>query len=706
MADHKQANDGRVRKRASNACERCRRQKIKCSGTQKILVTQSYIAELERRAGVAKNGDSRAHDNGIDVDEDSHALNGQGSDAEPATPRDNSPTPSEAGFDADPSESEHSNHNGLRSEPVAGLTNPLDPVNSDAFTVNNSARRYCFNANLSEQDFLGVSSNWSFGRRVLSLVHIKVNGAPPPTGSLLFEGATYDLGWDGHRTSSTSVDTSGLPTADFALFLINAVKFHCGRLFHMFDEAAFMHYFSIYYEDPGNESNYPRLWYIHFLLVLAFGKAFIVRAAKGKRPPGADLFVQAMQLLPDITCLYTDAMQSIEILCCTALYLQCLDYRSAAYNTIGQAMRMAVEQGMYTDMRSLHLSEPVVERCRAIWWTVYVLDRQMTAMMGVPMSLSDDDITAPLPSFSGSAKKQLAMGLHVELAKANAVILQTVYGKTGGRSERFLSSMKDALRTIAQANDERNNSFPLQLESPASGVCRLSAYLHLFHHQALILATRPLLFSFLQKRLETHKSLRVSSSRGGRSLLRVCVGSAQQCLNILETLQSQSLLESFVPFDREAAFSAALVLTIATHVDPSLVKDSDPRLETASSILDEMASRGNLIAEHQRQELEQLASILSKSREMANALRESQQQGQLNTPGSTESYAIAPSEGMIGMNEQMPGDNFDSIGTLLSEWNSEDGLSGEHLMAVADSLDFGQLNWPAMGDIDTGEAWI
>lgn len=161
-----------------------------------------------------------------------------------------------------------------------------------------------------------------------------------------------------------------------------------------------------------------------------------------------------------------------------------------------------------------------------------------------------------------------------------------------------------------------------------------------------------------------------------------------------------------MPFDREATFSAALVLTIATHVDPSLVKDQDSRHELASSILTEMTSRGNLIADHQRQELEQLEALLNRSREMAVAAREAQQQGQLNTPGSTESYALAPNEGMIGGNEQIVGTDFEGIGTLLSEWNSEDGLSGEHLMAVADSLDFGQLNWPAMGDIDTGENWM
>lgn len=77
--------------------------------------------------------------------------------------------------------------------------------------------------------------------------------------------------------------------------------------------------FSRFYEDPHNRDGYPALWYIHFLLILAFGKAFIVRSSKDKRPPGAELFTQAMQLLPDITFLYTDPIQSVEILCCAAL---------------------------------------------------------------------------------------------------------------------------------------------------------------------------------------------------------------------------------------------------------------------------------------------------------------------------------------------------------------------------------------------------
>ena len=42
--------------------------------------------------------------------------------------------------------------------------------------------------------------------------------------------------------------------------------------------------------------------------------------------------------------------------------------------------------------------------------------------------------------------------------------------------------MKNALRTIAEANEERNTTFALDLKK-GSGICRLSAYLHLFHYQ-------------------------------------------------------------------------------------------------------------------------------------------------------------------------------------------------------------------------------
>ena len=183
--------------------------------------------------------------------------------------------------------------------------------------------------------YLGTTSNWSFGRRILSTAHERVYGGTPlPAASLLFESKTYDLGWDGKRASA-ELNRTSLPTSDFALFLINAVKFHCGQLFHLFDEQDFMRNFSNYHSQ-GNEDDCSDLWQIHYLLVLALGKALIVRVGRDRRPPGADLYVQAMKLLPDNMFLDNDPLNSIEILCCAALYLQCLDMRASAFSLVSK----------------------------------------------------------------------------------------------------------------------------------------------------------------------------------------------------------------------------------------------------------------------------------------------------------------------------------------------------------------------------------
>lgn len=180
---------------------------------------------------------------------------------------------------------------------------------------------------------MGSSSNWSFGRRALALVHGKVFGYPLPEADLHYDGSTYDLGWDGRRTY-TDIVQPALPTADHALFLINTVKFHCGQLFHVFENEQFMENFDRFHENGQTQGQCSELWYIHYLIVLAIGKSLVGRLRKGNKPSGGDLFVQAMQRLPDQIFLWTDPIESTEILCCAALYLQCLDLRIVAYNLV------------------------------------------------------------------------------------------------------------------------------------------------------------------------------------------------------------------------------------------------------------------------------------------------------------------------------------------------------------------------------------
>ena len=88
-------------------------------------------------------------------------------------------------------------------------------------------------------------------------------------------------------------------------------------------------------------------------------------------------------------------------------------------------MRIAVEQGMHTDMPSHYLDEQTTERYRGAWWTVYILDRRMSSLMGTPISISDEDITAVIPTYADFPQKSSALKHHVQLSKATSSILHS-----------------------------------------------------------------------------------------------------------------------------------------------------------------------------------------------------------------------------------------------------------------------------------------
>lgn len=80
---------------------------------------------------------------------------------------------------------------------------------------------------------------------------------------------------------------------------------------------------------------------------------------------------------------------------------------------------------MDADIPSQHVSESTAERRREAWWTVYILDRQMSSLLGCPVAFPDEDVSTRLPSFGGSIQTSLALSIHVKLCKAATNILQS-----------------------------------------------------------------------------------------------------------------------------------------------------------------------------------------------------------------------------------------------------------------------------------------
>lgn len=128
-------------------------------------------------------------------------------------------------------------------------------------------------------------------------------------------------------------------------------------------------------------------------------------------------------------------------------------------------------------------------------------------------------------------------------------------------------------------------------------------------------------------------------------------------------------------------------------VDPSLLREEDSSLSTAYTVLDEMINRGNRVAEYHKHELEQLDQNMQKLPSL--------QQGDANATeqidaGDTPRTIHDP---CLNHHNRM-GSNTATVDTVLSEWNSEDSFNGDQFIAVANSLDFTELDWLVSGDIE------
>lgn len=78
---------------------------------------------------------------------------------------------------------------------------------------------------------------------------------------------------------------------------------------------------------------------------------------------------------------------------------------------------MALGQGMHTDTPLEVVGESGLERLRRTWWTVYILERELTSSQGLPHSIYDDDVLTPWPMFAGSEQQRKELSLRVSLTR-------------------------------------------------------------------------------------------------------------------------------------------------------------------------------------------------------------------------------------------------------------------------------------------------
>lgn len=114
--------------------------------------------------------------------------------------------------------------------------------------------------------------------------------------------------------------------------MLNTVQFHFGYLYRLFDEDEFLFNLYEFYDDAASKVQSNRLWYVQFLMILAFGEAFLAPVRRASNTASwTKYFSRAMSLLPDVTGLWQEPILSIEVLTLIGLYFHSVDMRDTAY---------------------------------------------------------------------------------------------------------------------------------------------------------------------------------------------------------------------------------------------------------------------------------------------------------------------------------------------------------------------------------------
>lgn len=242
-----------------------------------------------------------------------------------------------------------------------------------------------------------------------------------------------------------AVDLSGLelPSEDYAEYLTHSLWFAFHPMYHLFDKKTFLCRLRQFYTDCNNENiEITGLWYIQMLVVFAFGQSILSREAGPQGPTGAPFFAKAVEALPDCHQLSQEPVLAIEILVLFSLFMQAMDMRLAAHQyvfnpffkiteidftiknalkltkyslQIGQATRIAITHGLDRRWDPQRNTRQEFEHRSKLWWTIYVIDRKLSSLIGVVPGLLDEDISLPKPDIGGTSTEDCAMAFHVEI---------------------------------------------------------------------------------------------------------------------------------------------------------------------------------------------------------------------------------------------------------------------------------------------------
>ncbi|KLU86080.1 hypothetical protein MAPG_05099 [Magnaporthiopsis poae ATCC 64411] len=219
-------------------------------------------------------------------------------------------------------------------------------------------------------------------------------------------------------------------------------------------------------------------------------------ATSSSKQEGEAFFACARKLLGNPLEVSTYSSSDIATIALMGLYMVEMNRRDAAYMYITTAMHISIMQGIHRGC-STH------EVGKRIFWTVYILDRWISCLMGRPPSIMDDAIRLELPHDVPGLPSSAGLRAHIALAKISGHIVCNTYRiarhtwTDANPATREASHVDKAMEMLSDWLGNLPNDLRMSYETFSKD--RSLCTLHMSHNQLLILTIRPIFLNAVKK---------------------------------------------------------------------------------------------------------------------------------------------------------------------------------------------------------------
>ncbi|KAF5228890.1 hypothetical protein FAUST_10767 [Fusarium austroamericanum] len=349
-----------------------------------------------------------------------------------------------------------------------------------------------------------------------------------------------------------------------------------------------------------NSSNRAKIWALFAIGELRSSKC----PNQADKTPGLAYFAMASETIRMINERpQLDVIEALLLLVSSMSIDLSITLHTLADGWYWLSLRLATIMGLHMNIGDTYVPDPGLREHRIrVWWSVYMLDRILSSKIGLPLSISDDDISVNLPSdVSALNSNDFADHFYfvavLRLARIAGDISRSLYVRTPqpGTFLQRVAKIREALELWRKGLPEHLKLDPPQHNDNSSDPGPKTFTLQLAYNQLLILATRPVLLYVFRRHIE-----RVATTSPSTCLPEQVEGTADSCVRAARQ-SSKMLFQSWVNggfhiFDYSYVryfFSSSVILAISSVLGKQYSQDDKDRFNLAAGFLQQLKQNGN-----------------------------------------------------------------------------------------------------------------